>query len=81
MAKFQGDKTFFHGKNESSGVLLVNLGTPDEPTASAVRKYLGEFLGDSRVVEIPKVAWLPILHGLILPKRAAASAASYKKYG
>lgn len=79
MAKFQGDKTFFHGKNESTGVLLVNLGTPDEPTASAVRKYLGEFLGDSRVVEIPKVAWLPILHGLVLPKRAAASAANYKK--
>jgi len=79
VAKFQGDKTFFHGKNESSGVLLVNLGTPDEPTASAVRKYLGEFLGDSRVVEIPKVAWLPILHGLILPKRATASAANYKK--
>ncbi len=79
MAKFQGDKTFFHGKNESTGILLLNLGTPSEPTPSAVRKYLGEFLGDSRVVEIPRFAWLPILHGLVLPKRAAASAENYKK--
>lgn len=79
MAKFKGDKTFFHGKNESTGVLLLNLGTPSEPTPSAVRKYLGEFLGDSRVVEIPRFAWLPILHGLILPKRSAASAANYEK--
>ena len=79
MAAFQGDKTFFHGKNESTGVLLLNLGTPNEPTPSAVRKYLGEFLGDSRVVEIPRFAWLPILHGLILPRRAAASAANYEK--
>jgi ferrochelatase len=79
VAKFKGDKTFFHGKNESTGVLLLNLGTPSEPTPSAVRKYLGEFLGDSRVVEIPRLAWLPILHGLILPKRSAASAANYEK--
>lgn len=79
MAKFQGDKTFFHGKNQSTGVLLVNLGTPDEPTPSAVRKYLAEFLSDSRVIEIPKFLWLPLLHGIILPKRGKASAANYEK--
>lgn len=79
MSKFQGDKTFFHGKNQSTGVLLVNLGTPDEPTPSAVRKYLAEFLSDSRVIEIPKFVWLPLLYGIILPKRGAASAANYEK--
>lgn len=79
MAKFQGDKTFFHGKSQSTGVLLVNLGTPEQPTASAVRKYLAEFLSDSRVIEIPKMLWLPLLYGVILPRRAAASAANYKK--
>lgn len=79
VAKFQGDKTFFHGKNQSTGVLLVNLGTPDEPTPSAVRKYLAEFLSDSRVIEIPKIAWLPLLYGVILPKRGTASAANYEK--
>lgn len=59
-------------------VLLVNLGTPDEPTAPALRRYLAQFLGDPRVVEIPRLAWLPILHGLILPTRPAKSAAKYK---
>ncbi len=79
MAAFQGDKTFFHGKNESTGVLLVNLGTPSEPSPSAVRKYLGQFLGDPRVVEIPRILWLPLLYGIILPKRSVSSAANYKK--
>jgi len=56
------------------GVLLVNLGTPDAPTPRAVRRYLAEFLSDRRVVEIPRLFWMPILHGLILrtrPKKAA----------
>ena len=48
------------------GVLLVNLGTPDAPTAKAVRRYLAEFLSDRRVVEIARAVWLPILHGIIL---------------
>ena len=60
MAKVKGDKTFFHGKSESIGVLLINLGTPTEPTTSAVRKYLRQFLSDTRVIEIPRLAWLPI---------------------
>lgn len=51
------------------GVLLVNLGTPDEPTAPAIRRYLAEFLSDERVVNLPRAAWLPILYGFILPFR------------
>jgi len=59
------------------GVLLVNLGTPDAPTAVAVRRYLAEFLSDRRVVEIPPIAWKPILHGIILRTRPAKSARAY----
>lgn len=59
------------------GVLLVNLGTPDAPTPGAVRRYLAEFLSDPRVVEIPAIAWKPILHGIILRTRPARSAHAY----
>ncbi|MCT2401103.1 ferrochelatase [Novosphingobium mangrovi (ex Huang et al. 2023)] len=59
------------------GVLLVNLGTPDAPTPAAVRRYLAEFLSDPRVVEIPRIAWKPILHGIILRTRPAKSAHAY----
>lgn len=59
-------------------VLMVNTGSPAEPTAAALKRYLAEFLGDRRVVELPKVVWWPILHGVILPKRAEASAARYR---
>lgn len=58
-------------------MLLVNLGTPDEPTAPALRRYLAEFLGDPRVVEIPRAVWLPLLHGVILRTRPRRSAAKY----
>ncbi|KAF1712410.1 ferrochelatase [Pseudoxanthomonas kalamensis DSM 18571] len=60
-----------------SALLLVNLGTPAAPTAAAVRRYLGEFLGDPRVVQIPRLLWKPLLHGLILPLRGARSAEKY----
>ncbi|MDN7810671.1 ferrochelatase [Burkholderia gladioli] len=60
-----------------TAVLLINLGTPDEPTAGAVRRYLAQFLSDPRVVEIPALAWQPILRGLILPFRSRASAKKY----
>lgn len=63
----------------STAVLLVNLGTPDAPTTAATRRYLAEFLGDPRVVEIPRIAWLPLLHGVILRTRPARSAALYAK--
>jgi ferrochelatase len=59
------------------GVLLVNLGTPDAPTASAVRRYLAEFLSDRRVVEIPPILWQPILRGIILRTRPKKSAHAY----
>ena len=61
------------------GVLLTNLGTPDAPEAAAVRRYLAEFLSDPRVIEIPRVAWLPILHGIILRTRPKKSAHAYKQ--
>ena len=59
------------------GILLVNLGTPEAPTPGAVRRYLAEFLGDPRVVELPRWLWLPILHGIVLRTRPAKSAAKY----
>jgi ferrochelatase len=62
-----------------SAVLLCNLGTPDAPTAPAVRRYLAEFLADRRVVEIPRLLWLPLLYGVVLPFRPAKSAAKYAK--
>ncbi|MDE1914945.1 MAG: ferrochelatase [Sphingomonadales bacterium] len=59
------------------GVLLVNLGTPQAATAPAVRTYLAQFLSDPRVVEIPRLVWWPILHGIILRTRPAKSAHAY----
>ncbi|WP_374012609.1 ferrochelatase [Pseudoxanthomonas koreensis] len=62
-----------------TALLAVNLGTPEAPTAPAVRRYLAEFLGDPRVVSIPPLLWKPLLHGVILPLRAPRSAANYAK--
>ena len=64
---------------ERVGVLLVNLGTPDAPTAGAVRRYLREFLSDERIVDLPRAIWLPILYGVILNVRPAATARNYAK--
>lgn len=61
------------------GVLLVNLGTPDAPDAGAVKRYLGEFLSDRRVVEIPPLLWQPILRGIILRTRPRKSAHAYSQ--
>ncbi len=61
-----------------TAIVLCNLGTPSAPTAAAVRPYLAEFLSDPRVVEIPRLLWWPILHGLILRLRPKASAAKYQ---
>lgn len=66
-----------HGSAPKTALLLCNLGTPDAPTAAATRRYLAQFLGDPRVVEIPKLVWALILHGLILRTRPAKSAAKY----
>jgi ferrochelatase len=59
------------------GVLLINLGTPDGPDARSVKRYLGEFLSDRRVVEIPQFVWQPILRGIILNTRPKKSAHAY----
>lgn len=59
------------------GVLLINLGTPDAPDAGSVRRYLAEFLSDRRVIEIPPIAWWPILHGIVLRTRPQKSAHAY----
>ena len=74
---FQQEPPFSHGQAPAIGVLYCNLGTPDEPTAASVRRYLAEFLADPRVVEIPRLVWLPLLYGLILPFRSSRSAAKY----
>lgn len=66
-----------HGTAAKTAVVLVNLGTPDAPTPDAVRRYLAEFLGDPRVVEIPRPIWMLILHGIILRVRPKKSAAKY----
>lgn len=61
-----------------TGVLLINVGTPEAPTSAAVRRYLAQFLADPRVVELPRLLWWPLLHGFVLPSRAPRSAALYK---
>ena len=67
--------------NEASvvGVLLCNTGSPQAPTAPALRTYLAEFLSDPRVVDLPRWLWLPILHGVVLRSRPRRSAALYKR--
>ena len=60
-----------------TGVLMIALGTPDAPTYWATRRYLAEFLSDPRVIEVPRLLWLPILHGPILTFRSARSARAY----
>jgi ferrochelatase len=72
-----GTTPFRHDRADKVGLLFVNLGTPRAPTAAALRTYLAQFLSDPRVVEIPKLAWWPILHGVILRTRPAKSAAKY----
>ncbi|MBV8635124.1 MAG: ferrochelatase [Burkholderiaceae bacterium] len=66
-----------HGQAGKTAILLVNLGTPEAPTASALRPYLKEFLWDPRVVEIPRALWWLILHAVILPFRSGQSAKKY----
>ncbi|USD41876.1 ferrochelatase [Vibrio sp. SCSIO 43135] len=64
--------------NKKQGVLLVNLGTPDAATPAAVKRFLGEFLHDKRVVDMNRFLWCPLLHGAILPIRAPKVAKLYQ---
>ncbi len=68
-----------HGAQEKLGILLVNLGSPDAPTTSAVRKYLAQFLADRRVIEANRFLWWFILHGMILRFRPSHAAKTYRK--
>ncbi|MGQ5522390.1 ferrochelatase [Chitinimonas sp. PSY-7] len=74
---YQAEPEFRHDQPRRVGVLLVNLGTPEAPTAQAVRPYLKQFLSDPRVVEIPRALWWFILNGVILNTRPKKSAAKY----
>jgi ferrochelatase len=74
---FRAEPSYAHGSAPKTGLLLVNLGSPDQPTAAATRRYLAEFLSDPRVVEIPRAVWWLVLHGIILNTRPAKSAAKY----
>jgi len=79
MTDYLGTPDYVHGTRSRLGVLLVNLGTPDEPTTPAVRRYLAEFLWDPRVIEMPRALWWLILHGVILRTRPSKSAHAYQK--
>ena len=72
------DSLFHQGTKARTGVLLINLGTPDAPNAPSLRRYLAEFLSDPRVIEIPAFVWKLILHGIILRVRPKKSAAKYQ---
>ncbi len=66
-----------HGRQTKTGILLLNLGTPEAPTKAALRPYLKQFLSDPRVVEIPRAVWWLILNGIILNTRPKKSAEKY----
>lgn len=70
---------FKHDSQIVTGVLIANLGTPDAPTTSALRRYLAQFLWDPRIVDMPRPLWWLILHGIILRIRPGRSAAAYRK--
>ena len=78
MSRFAGQSKKIHDSTAKTGVLLTNLGTPDSPTPGALRRYLREFLSDPRVVEIPRLVWWFILHGIILRVRPKKSAKLYE---
>jgi ferrochelatase len=79
MPNYVNETGFEHGRLPKVGVLLANLGTPDAPTAPALRRYLREFLSDPRVVELPRWQWYPILYLFVLTFRPRKSAALYRK--
>ncbi|WP_455235070.1 ferrochelatase [Thiogranum longum] len=78
MTHYRGDPDYRHDQLPCTGVLMVNLGTPEAATPKAVRRYLGEFLWDPRLVEMPRPLWWLILHGVILRLRPAKVAKAYQ---
>jgi protoporphyrin/coproporphyrin ferrochelatase len=77
MPRFQGQTQYEHGSPQRIGVLLSNLGTPQAPTASALRPYLRQFLWDPRVVEVPRPVWAFVLNAFVLPFRPRKVAHAY----
>jgi protoporphyrin/coproporphyrin ferrochelatase len=75
--RFAPEPPYSHDQPERTGILLINLGSPEAPTPAAVRRYLAEFLWDPRVVEIPRPLWWVILHAVVLRVRPRQSAAKY----
>ena len=71
--------SFHHNSKAKTGVLIVNLGTPDAPDTKSVRRYLKEFLWDQRVVEVPRPIWWFVLNFIILNTRPRKSAKAYQK--
>lgn len=78
MTRFRSNTEFHHDQKTATGILLLNLGTPDEPTPAAIRRYLAEFLSDPRVIEMPRLLWKLILHGVILRIRPSKVSHAYK---
>jgi len=76
--KYIGEPDYQHGSESRLGVLLVNLGTPDDTSVPSVRRYLKQFLSDPRVVEVPRALWWLILNGVILRFRPAKTAEAYE---
>lgn len=79
MTNYSSIPEFAHDRTAKTGVLLVNLGTPDAPTPRALRRYLAEFLWDPRVVEVSRLAWWLVLHLIILRLRPKRSAHAYNR--
>lgn len=77
MIEYTAREGFRHDRPPAVGVLVVNLGTPEAPTAKALRPYLRQFLSDPRVIELPAWKWQPILNLFVLTKRPKASAHAY----
>jgi len=77
--KYLGRPDYQHGTHEKLGILVVNLGTPDAPDTPAVRRYLRQFLSDPRIIELPRLLWMAILHGIILRVRPKKSAEAYRE--
>lgn len=76
--RYINTRNFDHHQQDKIGILLTNLGTPDEATPKALKRYLKEFLSDPRVVEVPRLLWWLILNGVILQFRPRRSAKAYK---
>lgn len=77
--RYESSPDFQHDSAERIGILLINSGTPQAPTAGAVRAFLRRFLADPRVIELPRALWLPLLYGVVLPLRPARVARKYRK--